>query len=1036
MKGRARFLPALPLVFLSGACALTYEMAWMRELKLVFGFSTAASATVLAAFSAGLGFGAIVLGRRADRSDNPLRLFAIIEAAIGVSAAVIPFVLDLIRMIYVGLGGTPALGTGGGTLLRLSLSLLVMGGPAFLMGGTLPAIAKAVETEGDRHRAALLYGTNTLGAVIGCLLPTFLLFETLGTRATIWAMACMNLLVAVSANALGRRLDGRTIHTPTAPVPGEIVPTALVGAAAFASGFCFFFMELIWYRMLSPLLGGSTYTFGIILAVALLGIGLGGLGFSWWRRRAPCTFTTFAVTCLLEAFLLGLPFVIGDHLAVLAEVLRRGAYLGFDGQVAGWALVTALVVGPGALVAGFQFPLFITLLGSGSSQLGKHVGFAYVTNTCGCLVGSLAGGFVLLPVLGALRCWRSVVWVLAGVALLSAIRIGKRVLPVAVAALGVTLLMLAPGPSAVWRHGGIGAGRSGFPTQGTVNAVRAWRHQIQAGFLHEFEGRESSVGINGDDGVTFYVNGKADGNALADAPTQIGSGLLPAFLHPEPRRALVIGLGTGSTAGWLGAVPTIDRVDVVELEPAILRVATLCAAVNERVLDNRKVVVHTGDAREHLLVGRDRYDIIVSEPSNPYRAGIASLYTREFFEAAAARLRPGGFFLQWLQAYEIDASGLGSTLATLHTVFPHVEIWFGRFHDLFLLASDAPPRFDPSRLRARLAEPPFRAGFLDSWGALELEGIFAHRAGGGRLARLIAEKSAALVNTDDLNVLEFGLARTVGKTGSSELSRDLLRLGRTLAPEQPLAGIDPVRTAELLHEFLVEYDGRPGEALPEAATRDPAAVARSQAVAAFRAGRFADVAALWRQQDRPPTSPAEMLAAGYTTSSPENLEGPLWQLWPAERAFAVALERVRRGQHQEAVAPLIDVTRHLRERPFASRFLTVTLLKTVVQVGRKTADPAVTVALADALATPFAVNMVDVHRLRALEDLLDGSALWKTRCAATFAALEHRLVWTQRFLERRWRCYRETGHPLASAAASDLDAFVASTLISLPALLQ
>ena len=353
-----------PLLFCSGLCSLVYQIAWLKEFRLVFGASTAASAAVVALFIAGLGIGGILIGRRADRHPRPLLLYAHLETFIAISAALTPALLWLTRQAYMAAGGTVALGLVGGTVVRLLLAALVLAVPTWLMGGTLPAVARAVSATDDagRRGVALLYGVNTLGAVTGCFLANFLLLELYGTRLTLWLACLVNILVAVMARAVARTLpplEEDPVESVETPADGPGVTPAFVLGAAAVVGFAFFLMELVWYRMLAPLLGGSVFTFGLILAVALLGIGLGGAVYSLGRNK-PATLTGFANTCLLEATAVVFPFALGDRVAILALGLRSlGNLGGFWGQVLGWSIVCSLVILPTAFIAGFQFPLLI-----------------------------------------------------------------------------------------------------------------------------------------------------------------------------------------------------------------------------------------------------------------------------------------------------------------------------------------------------------------------------------------------------------------------------------------------------------------------------------------------------------------------------------------------------------------------------------------------------------------------------------------------------------------------------------------------------
>ncbi len=342
--------------------------------------------------------------------------------------------------------------------------------------------------------------------------------------------------------------------------------------------------SIVWYRMLSPLLGGSVFTFGLILAVALAGIGIGGLLYALIadeRRPSP---SGLAFSCLLQAAAIVIPYAIGDRLALMALMVGvlRGA--GFLVHVLGWTAITIMVVLLPAVIAGYQFPFLIGLLGRGRERVGRHVGLVYGVNTVGAIAGSLAGGFGLLPLLSAPGAWLlvSVLLLLLGgtVAALSDARSSWPVRLTQLALAGVTMLLLfATGPTAAWRHSGIASGRVSPNAIGSANQMRDWAHARRSVIEWEADGTESSVALARDiTGYSFIVNGKSDGSAQGDAATQVMLGLLGTLLHPDAKRSLVIGLGTGSTAGWLAAVPRMEKVDVVELEPLVLEIARARAA--------------------------------------------------------------------------------------------------------------------------------------------------------------------------------------------------------------------------------------------------------------------------------------------------------------------------------------------------------------------------------------------------------------------------------------------------------------------------
>ncbi len=1023
----------------SGLCALIYQVAWLRELRLIFGASTAASAAVLAVFMGGLGAGGVWLGRRVGRQKKPLAFYANLELGIAASAAVTPLLVWLARRLYSAVGGTVVLGLGGGTLVRLLLAVVVLAVPTFLMGGTLPAAAQAVETEGDvgRRRLAVLYGMNTLGAVAGTLLSTFALQEILGTRRMLWSACALNALVAVLARSLSRTMPDVSVSAQSADVKANVnVNRRLVLVAAAVVGFAFLLMELVWYRMLGPLLGGSSFTFGLILAVALLGIGLGGGAYALLGGRRPPTLYGFALTCGAEAALIALPFALGDRIAIWTALLRSLGATGFGGQVVGWAAIASLVVLPAAFVSGVQFPLLMALLGKGDAQVGKQVGQAYAWNTAGAIAGSLAGGFGLLPLLTAPGAWRLVVVVLGALGFATVVVALKRepgraraVVPVV---LGVVALILiaSTGPTAAWRHGAIGAGRG--PTSGPPNAIENWAHALRRAITWEAEGVESSVAIDSEAGVAFVVNGKIDGNARSDAPTQVMSGMLGAILHPGLKKAMVIGFGTGSTAGWLGVLPTIERVDVAELEPAILHVGRVCAPVNQAVLDNPKVHLFLGDAREMLLTTRERYDLIFSEPSNPYRAGIASLFTQEYYQAANARLADQGLFLQWVQAYSVDARTVRSIYATLASVFPEVETWVTEEADLLLVASRTPVSYDVGRLRARIREEPFRSALAHVWRVDDLEGLFAHYAARGTLARALAPLAEDDLNTDDQTLVEFGFARGVGRRDSQFRTNDLRDAARARHEDRPTRVGNGTIDWALVDDRRISMLTAQSQSPSDLPYRYPdASLKRGLAESAWLNGDFQLARAQWQGQPAQPGDLVEIAMVGELLA--EAGDEAALPLIDRLRAFSPSLAieadallarlRLRQGRLEEATAALTSAFVRYQRDPWPLVLVMSHALKLPVEIAER--DRRLGERLYHTLRTPFAVSLLDGVRLNTELDLairIDARRL----CREALEPFEPNPSWKRDALAARLQCYQWAGDPRAAQAARDVARFAGS----------
>jgi spermidine synthase len=1025
------------LLFCSGACALVYQVAWLRELRLIFGASTAASAAVLAIFMGGLGLGGALLGRRVDANPQPLLLYAKLELAVAGVTLVTPLLVALARATYIAVGGAATLGDGGATVARLVLALLVLGVPTFLMGGTLPAAARAVETHGDKGRSgvATLYGVNTFGAVTGAVLANFVLIEALGTRQTLFLACALNALVAGVAWRLSKGLGVAAKAEAQAEKEDDVAPAAparFVLAAAGVVGFAFFLMELVWYRMLGPLLGGSSYTFGLILAVALVGIAVGGVVFAAVGRSRQPTLTAFALTCAVEAAFVILPFAAGDDVALLALFLRPLRGFGFLGLVAAWTVVAALVVLPAAIVSGYQFPMLIALLGSGKKDVGRHIGNAYAANTVGAIVGSLAGGFGLLPVLGATGSWRLVAATLAALgatAVLLAVRAKLPVRafagPVAITA-SVVALLFSTGPTAAWRHSPIGVGRADdIITRPSEVAVENWLRASRDGILWEADGRESSVALNGRLGMAFVVNGKNDGNARSDAATQVFSGLLGAALHASPKRAMVVGLGTGSTAGWLGVIPGMESVDVVELEPAILRVGDDCTPVNAGAMKNPKVHLAIGDAREVLLTTREQYDIVFSEPSNPYRAGISSLYTRDFYEAVKTRLSPKGVFLQWLQAYEVDATALRIAMTTLSSVFPHVSVWTTQQGDLMLLATAEPQTIDAAALRARLDGEPWRSAMAHVWRSTGLETFLAHHIATADFSKAVAdEEGPGRVNSDDRNLLEFAFAGAVGR-GAGFPVTDVWSASMAKKADRPLVTgeVDWVKVAER----RAQLNRVP---LPRGLTLSPPRAAMLRAVWRHGADDLPGTLAALRADEAIAAETlleAEAAAEAFAEVGDARALTHLELVRAQEPVEADALEArylLRSGKPDEASQKLAAALVAYRNDPWPRARV---MYRAILLAGELAAlGPAHAERLFTALEKPFSVTMHDGARRMALLEVamrLDG-----TKCAAAVAQLEPHFPFERGPLEKRVACLKRAGQTaeLARATAELQRLFAAS----------
>jgi predicted membrane-bound spermidine synthase len=775
MRSRPALLYSI-LFFLSGATGLIYELLWVRVLYQSFGSTIQSVTTVVAAYMGGLGLGAWLFGKIADRSSTPAVLYGRLEIAIGVFGILSPVVLGLAHRLYIGTAGAFALQGAASLVLRFGLAALVLLVPTTLMGGTLPVLTRALM--GD-DRALLkpslgrLYGLNTLGAMTGTAVAGFFLIEFVGVRASLVATAFLNLAIGFAAIRLGRRhVESETVsEPPVAPPPSTALhrlALVLLGLTAFAA----LLNEIAWTRVLVMIVGGSTYAFTLILLVFLLGIGLGSMIVA--RRSLPRRETTAAAAvaqgitgmgaALLFLFFGFLPaYIIAVFQISGLDAASRLLLMGFA--------VGAVVLIP-AIGMGMTFPLLVDLTARPRLARGADVGTAYALNTIGSILGAVLTGFVLVIVLGTQATLRVGLLINGLAALVLAVfaargiaegsvedrRVRVRVLAAGILGmLGVVVGVAGPG----WSTRLIDLGPTIYARQPMDKQARrqflAHRGVRQLTFR---EGPNATVSVwEGEAGRSLRVNGKVDASDRGDMDTQIMLGLAPVVARPGANSAFVIGYGTGVTAHVLAAVPGMTRVKVVEIEPEVLGTDSLFQGVNDSVRFRPNVRVVLDDARSALQLDRERYDVIVSEPSNPWIAGIATLYTPEFFRIAKARLSDDGVFCQWIQLYQLPLPIVAGIVRSLREVFPHVNIWFGGTADLLVLGSSRPLTYDQKWLAA-LIGPGGRLQEIGSeWLSIDSPGQYF-----GRLllrdpgvTRLV--ERARFDHTDDRPRLEFVAAR-------------------------------------------------------------------------------------------------------------------------------------------------------------------------------------------------------------------------------------------------------------------------------------
>jgi spermidine synthase len=777
MRASSAPLRSLAWIFAaSGAAGLVHEVAWARLLGQSLGHSLQSLTVVLICFLGGLGLGAAASSRRAGRATSPLRAYARLEFLIAGWAVLSPAVAMAIPAAIMALG---PLAGGGASLaaLRVGLGLLALAPPTLAMGATLPYMVRAGIDRGaaPERVVSVLYGVNTLGAAVGACLGSFVLLPLLGTRLTILAAGVLNAAAGAVALALaGRSAPAR--DTPLAATDSVAAPEAdgarpalparsLAITAAVISGGIGALLQVGWIRLTALAFGSSVYALGATLTAYILGLGVGPLLVRRFLARNGSAVRVAAVAiglvglsslCLLP-YLGRLP---GDA-ALISGRLHASVAMMIAAQ---FLLMQALLL-PTTVAQGGSFPA-LAMMGSSWKATQRSAGLTYAASTWGSVGGFILAGFVCLPAFGTQR---TLAGAGVGALLLAAALIGARpwiepaadgrrgagwLLAGAVAAAGPLILLASyrPWEREILSSGGFIYGpiyRRGSGGEGVTGAMRR-RGEI----LYYSEDGDSLVTVRRSRAGTLslQINGKTEASSGGDMTTQLLAAHLPLLLHRHPEDILVIGLASGVTLGAAEKHP-VGRIRVLEIAPGVVEAARLFAEHNGDALADPRVEVVVDDARQRLMVSSATYDVVSSQPSNPWVAGVSNLFTLEFYRLARSRLRPGGLFCQWVQAYRLDPEDLRGIVATFLQVFPQATLWeeSAGGGDYFLVGGDAPPQIDLDRLRS--------SSTAAAWEDLARAGVDGPAALLSRFvtgpAGLAALAAGARIHTDDDLYLEW-----------------------------------------------------------------------------------------------------------------------------------------------------------------------------------------------------------------------------------------------------------------------------------------
>ena len=777
----------------SGASALIYEVAWTRLLTLQMGHGIAAASTVLAAFMGGLAIGAAVGGRFGRRLTpvGALRTYAILEVAIAVLALLLPLELAAVRP---WLASAYADGNPGVTfpLLRVASSLLLLAVPAAAMGATFPIASRWMVRGAARAAvdAGWLYTVNTIGAALGTVIAGFLLLPLLGLRYTMQVGVALN-LVAAAVTLLITTRTGPPTPAPTAvnsartraaraKPAARAQRTGLLWTAALAigvSGFASLTLQVVWTRLAALILGPTTYAFSVVVAVSIGGLALGSAIASRLVARSRQPVLGLAVYLLSSVGLATAAARGVDRaLLVMTEFVAEND-ASFSGLLMRQALLVAALLAPTSIAFGGAFPFAVAVGTKADETVTSDLGFIYAANTSGAIIGALLAGFVLITSLGLHDTIRVVTLIvaIATLALLVLARVVGRPLVIGAAACALVFLLGLALPS--WSQSLLSSGVYKPSPELGRSDLETW---LAAGrLLYYREGATATVSVRESLGTrSLSIDGKVDASNMADMLTQRLLAHVPLLLHPEPHRVAIVGLGSGVTLGAALKHP-VTRADVLEISPEVVEASRFFELENHRALADSRTRLIIGDGRLHLALSRPQYDVIISEPSNPWMAGVASLFTREFFESARGKLAPGGVLCQWAHTYDISDSDFRSIVATFLSVFPDGSLWLIGEGDVLLIGTIEPLGSRFGDMARQWKRPGVANDLLDVGVRQPFDLLSMFVAEGQALARYAGEVP---IQTDDRSALEFSGPRSIFGRPTHRNDDRLRQLSRT-APE-------------------------------------------------------------------------------------------------------------------------------------------------------------------------------------------------------------------------------------------------------------
>lgn len=761
--------------FLSGISGLIYEVLWARYLSLIFGNTAYAHTLVLATFMGGLALGSFLLGTLADRIKDRLAFYAWVEMGISLFCIFTPNLFSFSKDIYLAAAKNLSLNPIGIIAIKFIISVVILLPPTILMGGTLPILSKfMIQSLAARGRVvARLYYINSFGAVVGTLWGGFYLIYHVGLGASVVIAALINLLVGITVlflkNFYRGVLSGQPVQTEEDILKSkeaefkeeEVYPQRVINislAGIFLSGFAAMLYEIVWIRLLSTILGSSTYSFSLMLAAFISGITIGSFLISKFMPRPGFSFLYFGLCQIFTGISLvfclpfyeKLPFLF----LKLSEIFIRSPQT-FIFYSTTKFLLSFLVMLPPTVFLGMTLPLVSRITSQKLEFIGRKIGGVFAFNTAGDILGVLVSGLILLPTLGIKHTleFGVIINLSVGIIILFADKIFpiKRKLALAsiccLIFLGYKLIM----PD--WN-------KAYFNTQlfrGKVNPAMTFGEFSNFFKKREIifykDGLDSTVSVGKTkEALTLFINGKADASTGGDMPTQVLCAQLPLILKPEAKDVLVVGLGSGVTCGCALLHP-LESLDLIEISSTVVAANKYFTEYNYNALQDKRLHLYLEDAKTFLQRTEKKYDVIINEPSNPWLSGVGALFSIEFFRDCLNRLKKDGLMIQWVQAYEMDEETFGIIFRTFCSVFPEVAVWGTGVNDIFLIGSKEKVTLDFSESEKRIAQESIRQDLS----RINLNGLFTLFSLQLASGRNVADPLTILgdVNSDYFPVLDY-----------------------------------------------------------------------------------------------------------------------------------------------------------------------------------------------------------------------------------------------------------------------------------------